>query len=417
MKLFIFALAPFFFSSAVGQTIDLGRGPVQLIVPQNYNEKNSTPLIVLLHGFRSTGSIQDSYLGFSEIANDNGFLFIAPTGSVNPEGKTFWNATPACCDFFGSNVDDVGYIKDLIDAIKLEYNVDANRVYLVGHSNGGFLSYEVAYNHPSTIAAVVSLAGASHDEVRPAPAGQVHTLQIHGTRDLTIRFSGGFNFGSAYPGAVETVTTWAGYNGCSLVAEKAQTLDLVANLAGNETTSEIYDDGCKTGGSAELWTIEAGGHIPLFSNSFAQQVVEWLFVHAKSDWPADYSGVTPPALLGLSYNNIGNFNSADNLIYTCVRTLENGIPTAIGGIEKYDIAMKIISYELGIIQITNSRLFNSDGVRNESNELPDCSGMFELSTNLYTDIIQVGNQVFEVVFELRDSVNLDFDLVNFFELN
>jgi len=55
MKLFIFALAPFFFSSAVGQTIDLGRGPVQLIVPQNYNEKNSTPLIVLLHGFRSTG--------------------------------------------------------------------------------------------------------------------------------------------------------------------------------------------------------------------------------------------------------------------------------------------------------------------------------------------------------------------------
>ena len=79
--------------------------------------------------------------------------------------------------------------------------------------------------------------------------------------------------------------------------------------------------------------------------------------------------------------------------------------------------MKIISYELGVIQITNSRLFNADYVRNENNELPDCSGMFELSTNLYTDIIQVGNQVFEVVFELRDSVNLEFDLVNSLELN
>ena len=176
IKLFIFALAPFLFSSVVGQTIDQGRGRVQLTVPQNYNEKNPTPLIVLLHGFRSNGSRQDSYLGFSDIANDNGFLFIAPTGSVNPRGETFWNATPACCDFFGSNVDDVGYIKELIDAIKLEYNVDANRVYLVGHSNGGFMSYQVAYNHPSIIAAVVSLAGASHDEVRPAPAGQVHTL-------------------------------------------------------------------------------------------------------------------------------------------------------------------------------------------------------------------------------------------------
>jgi hypothetical protein len=72
---------------------------------------------------------------------------------------------------------------------------------------------------------------------------------------------------------------------------------------------------------------------------------------------------------------------------------------------------------LGIIQITNSRLFNSDGVRNENNELPDCSGIFELSTNLYTDFIQVGNQVFEVVFELRDSVNLEFDLVNILEVN
>lgn len=279
------------------------------------------------------------------------------------------------------------------------------------------MSYQVAYNHPSIIAAVVSLAGASHDEVRPAPAGQVHTLQIHGTRDLTIRFSGGFTLGSAYPGAVETVTTWAGYNGCSLVAEEGQTLDLVANLAGYETTSEIYDDGCKSGGSAELWTIEAGGHIPLLSDSFAQQVVDWLFVHTKSDWPADYNGVTPSAMLGLSYNNIGNFSSADNSIYTCVRTVENGIPTAIGGIEQFDIAMKIISYELGVIQITNSRLFNADDVRNENNELPDCSGVFELSTNLYTDIIQVGNQVFEVVFELRDSVNLEFDLVNSLELN
>ena len=93
IKLFIFALAPFLFSSAVGQTIDQGRGPLQLTVPQNYNEKNPTPLIVLLHGFRSNGSRQDSYMGFSDIANDNGFLLIAPTGSVNPRGETFWNAT------------------------------------------------------------------------------------------------------------------------------------------------------------------------------------------------------------------------------------------------------------------------------------------------------------------------------------
>ena len=77
---------------------------------------------------------QDSYLGFSDIANDNGFLFIAPTGSVNPEGNTFWNASDACCDFFSTEVDDSAYVADIIKEVKAQFTVDNNRIYLVGHS-------------------------------------------------------------------------------------------------------------------------------------------------------------------------------------------------------------------------------------------------------------------------------------------
>ena len=103
----------------------------------------------------------------------------------------------------------------IIERMKAEYNIDSNRVYLVGHSNGGFMSYQLAYNNSESIAAIVSLAGASHADKRESPESAVHVLQIHGTDDSTIRYEGGDIQGNDYPGAKESVSQWAEYNQCS----------------------------------------------------------------------------------------------------------------------------------------------------------------------------------------------------------
>ena len=258
LRIFLTAAALVLFStSLLAQAIDLGRGELPVTVPANYDAGTPAPLIVLLHGYTSSGASQDRYMGFSSIADKYGFLLVAPDGDKEAGGdeNRFWNA-------------------DIIQTVKADFNVDPNRVYLVGHSNGGFMSYRAAYDHSETIAAIASLAGASHIDDRPAPANPVHVLQIHGTNDGTIAYNGDDIAGNAYPSAHDTVAQWAEYNGCEAQANERELRDLVANLEGHESSVEVFNQGCKTGGSSELWTISDGSHVPSFSDSFAAQVVE-----------------------------------------------------------------------------------------------------------------------------------------------
>ncbi len=266
------------------QSIDLGRGELPITVPAGYSSENPAPLIVLLHGYTSSGAMQDGYMGFSKLADQYGFLLVAPDGNREPGGdeNRFWNASDACCDFFSTEVDDSAYVADIIKEVKAQFTVDNNRIYLVGHSNGGFMSYRAAYEHSNTIAAIASLAGATHIEERDAPANPVHVLQIHGTADGTIAYEGSHILQNYYPSALETVQRWAKYNGCKAEGEARELRDLVSMLEGHESSTVVFKQGCKAGGSAELWTIADGSHVPAFSPTFTAQVVEWLYAHPKT---------------------------------------------------------------------------------------------------------------------------------------
>jgi len=276
------------FAAAGELEIDLGRGPVTVFVPTSYDPAVPTPLMLLLHGYGSTGDLQEAYMRFLPVAEERGFIYAHPDGTQDILGLQFWNATNACCDLFDAGVDDSGYLLALIDAIKAELNVDAARTYLVGHSNGGFMSYRMACDHPETIAAIASLAGATwEDPGRCDPGQAVHTLQIHGTDDETILFEGGcilpFNL-RCYPGAIDSAKQWAGFNLCDPVADtSADPLDLDLLIPGAETVVGRVAQGCSPGGSDELWVIRGGGHIPTLSGNFATEVVDYLLAHPKME--------------------------------------------------------------------------------------------------------------------------------------
>lgn len=268
---------------ATAESVDAGRGDIPVTVPSSYTGDAEAPLIVLLHGYGSSGEGQDTYMKISALADAYGFLLVAPDGtpSAGERNPRFWNASSACCNFGGTEVDDSAYLSGLIDKVKDQYRIDQKRVFLIGHSNGGFMSYRMAHDHSDTIAALVSLAGADQSEMRSAPAHPVHVLQLHGTADSVIRYGGGEIQGGAYPGAKKTVENWAAHNGCDTASSVTGALDLERTLDGLESTVTRYTSGCTAGGSAELWTIAQGSHVPEISDHFGRLVVEWLLAHPK----------------------------------------------------------------------------------------------------------------------------------------
>ena len=131
------------------------------------------------------------------------------------------------------------------------------------------------------------------------------------------------------------------------------------------------------------------------------------------EWPSPYNGVTPDSSLGLAFNNIGIFDTAGSTIYTCLRVFTDGLPGSVDGIGEFDIGFTIVSLDEGTVQVTKFREFNVIGALNENVELPDCSGKFETTTGIYTDTIQVGNEVFQTTFSLTDPTNLILTLQSY----
>lgn len=251
-------------------------------IPTDYDGSQAVPLVVLLHGYGATGLSQDLYFGLGRLADRRTFLLATPDGTLDATGRRYWNATDACCDFARSGIDDVGYVMAIIDDMSARYRVDPRRVFLVGHSNGGFLAHRIACEQSARIAAFVSLAGATwNDPARCTPTSPVAMLQVHGTADAVIAYNGGtISLGGMFPSSHTSVTRWAGYNHCDTMPTlDPARLDLDVVLPGAETHVERYAH-CAAG-AAELWTIENGSHIPSLTANWAALIDDFLMAHPK----------------------------------------------------------------------------------------------------------------------------------------
>ncbi len=260
-----------------------GSRPVGVHVPPSYVQGTAMPLVIMLHGYSASSDAEEGYLGLTALSDSKGFLYVRPNGTADAMGKLFWNGTDGCCNFQAPFIDDSTYLSNLIDQVSAHFTVDPKRVYFIGHSNGGFMSYRMACDHGDKIAAIVSLAGAMWQDLSKCPAKTpVSVLEVHGTADTTIPYAGGSNVGHAFPGATTSIADWTTYDGCSSTADtSAPNLDLEVGVVGAETTVTKYAMGCKAGAATELWTIAGGAHIPTFTHDFAPDAIDFLLAHPK----------------------------------------------------------------------------------------------------------------------------------------
>ncbi len=257
-----------------------GDRPTELKAPASLTDGKDYPLVVVLHGYGANGFVQSAYFGAAQLPGMDAALVLAPDGTVDSTGKQFWNADPACCDFDGKKPDDVAYIGGMIDDVLDTWPVDRKQVYIVGHSNGGFMAYRMACERADVIAAIAPLAGlAASDASKCNPSRAVNVLHMHGTADETVPYGPTAAIGTV--GALGSVAQWAGKNGCGTTRTPGGDLDLVPNLTGAETHRST-EDGCPAGGAVELWSIEGGGHIPAFGPNLLESLMTWFTDHRRS---------------------------------------------------------------------------------------------------------------------------------------
>ena len=261
-----------------------GVRPAQVLIPAKLKPKNPAPLLVALHGFTATPTELISLMNLAGEANKRGVVLAVPSGTRNSDGLAFWNATKSCCDFFGSGVDDSAYLMNLVKTISSKVSIDQKRIYFVGHSNGGFMSYTVACSNSTKIAAVVNLEGSTYKDLSLCKATHpVSVLQINGTADELIHIEGGNVFDDPkqpYASVQDETKFWAGVNGCESSANTIKNkmkYNFESDIAGSETTKEGYK--CPKGVSVEMWTIANGHHVPKLNTSFISAVFDFLLAH------------------------------------------------------------------------------------------------------------------------------------------
>ena len=250
--------------------------PAVVVPPPDYSWETHglLPVIVLLHGYGANSGLQELIFQL-QLRTDEGYIVILPEGTKNPEGLQFWNATEVCCDFYGSGVDDVGYLLSLLDEVEAHFPVDSDRLLFTGHSNGGYMSHRMACEAADRVAGIASLAGATFDTAAECqPSEPVSMLQMHGDLDASVLYEGG----TGYPGAVELTERWAGYNGCG-DAVSDPNRNYVDSLSGDDTEVLRYE-GCE-GVTTELWTHVGTAHLPLFNDAWRADLVTWLLAQGR----------------------------------------------------------------------------------------------------------------------------------------
>lgn len=266
----------------------------QVYLPLQYDANTEWPLVILLHGFGGTAEQEDTYLTMRFRASEKAFVLVTPQGLSTPagtaipggpdySGRPFWNATDFCCDFARTRVDDVSYLNRLIDAVSAEYKIDPRRIYVFGHSNGGFMANRLACEIGDRLAGIASLAGGTFDQVaKCAKPVAVPFLQIHAPNDDTVVY----DLNTQYGGGVQAVNQWIQRNGCTGPATKLARQDFLLLKSGEETSIQEWQN-CTSSKPVAFWTIDEftaknhNPHIPFFNWSFSGAVLDFLLKNRR----------------------------------------------------------------------------------------------------------------------------------------
>ena len=236
-----------------------------LHLPSDKHMSGPLPVLFHLHGGGGTGkgTSKLTYNRFNELADRDGFIVVYPNAVAKNwnDGRTE-NLKPQ-----NKEVDDVGFIAEIIETLKKTYNIDTNRIYTTGMSNGGFMSSRLLCDRPDLFrGGAILTASLSVDYISQCnPQNPVAVLVMNGTDDPIVPFAGGdvrlFKKGKGRGKIMshdDFVAFWKEKNDCKKQGAAIELPD--TNKVDGTTVRVTSYKGCRSGGALKIYTINGGGH-------------------------------------------------------------------------------------------------------------------------------------------------------------
>ncbi len=242
----------------------------RLYVPTAAESGGRLPLLIALHGGLGWGAQFATNSGFDGLAEANRFIVVYPDGTNNRPGDTkllTWNGGLCCRPASEQQVDDIGFLRALIDRLEAEQPVDQSRVLAAGHSNGAILAYRLACELSDQILAIGVQSGVIG--VPCHPSQPVSVFHLHGLADANIPIDGGRGSGPSgveFPSPRAAASDVAALDGCQAGPTEQ------SDASNADVLSQLWSQ-CTGGSIVRFVTVAGASHAWMGHPTSAQNLV------------------------------------------------------------------------------------------------------------------------------------------------
>jgi polyhydroxybutyrate depolymerase len=242
-------------------TLDGNNRSYHIHIPGQLSDAQTVPLVLAFHGGGTDGKDMEAISGFNHLSDQDGVIVVYPDALIDN-----WNdgRESSAIDEQVQNIDDIGFIEQLIDEIVTAYPVDEARVYAVGISNGGIFSHYLASVTNSPVKAIATLAANLAEPLSAGflPQSSLPVMMISGDADNFMPFDGGgvglFGGRGEVISAQVTAEKWAVNNGFSI--SDVTVTSLPEQDLDDGTSVILHTWGSGTQQVVEFYEIQGGGH-------------------------------------------------------------------------------------------------------------------------------------------------------------